>query len=340
VRVRTRGGVRWRSLAPACLSADCMDTPSAIHDQASPSPFSGEAEATLCPNCGYNMRAATSDRCSECGLVIDRAALRESGFPWAHRKRIGRVRAFLKTVWYVTIDSKRIRHELARPQDARDARWFRVANAVVLSIALLSIAGIAAAEWGLHPIAVKPVSLWSGSASEPLPGWQQDVAVPWCAGMTLLPAIPLYLTLLAIYLTGVSQPPMRLKKYPPEYQSRARALAKYAAAPLAWLLATGALYAFAYVLRHESKANDQDARLFRGPILAAEFLAGLVAAAALFMSVRRPGEWITRSYHAGVGRFAAGVAEILVRSIVGIIALLGIVPWCVGLIWMILDNPG
>src|SRR4051794_13275118 len=65
---------------------------------------SDPGRSLLCPGCGYDLRGTIGGRCSECGLEIDRAALERSGFPWAHRASLGRVRAFLKTVWLVTVD--------------------------------------------------------------------------------------------------------------------------------------------------------------------------------------------------------------------------------------------
>lgn len=106
-------------------------------------PGVGGAAARLCPGCGYDLRAATTDRCSECGVVLDRAALRESGFPWAHRKRVGRVRAFVATVWLVTVDGRRVRNELAKPQDARDAGLTRRWTALAAHIAPLTTGDVA-----------------------------------------------------------------------------------------------------------------------------------------------------------------------------------------------------
>ena len=84
-----------------------------------------DAAAVLCPACGYDVRSTTSDRCSECGPILDRSAAAASNLPWAHRGRIGRLRAFVKTVWAVTLDVQSIRHELGRPQDPLDAIRFR-----------------------------------------------------------------------------------------------------------------------------------------------------------------------------------------------------------------------
>src|SRR5687767_11785601 len=96
----------------------------------------------VCPRCGYDLRGATTDQCSECGLVVDRAAAAVSGVPWAHRRTIGRLRAFLKTVWQVTWDSRRLRHEMAKPQDAGDAARFRRVNATLLAVTLLIVAAV------------------------------------------------------------------------------------------------------------------------------------------------------------------------------------------------------
>src|SRR5436190_1289393 len=37
------------------------------------------AQAIHCPACGYDLRGMTGDRCSECGLVIDREDVAEDG---------------------------------------------------------------------------------------------------------------------------------------------------------------------------------------------------------------------------------------------------------------------
>src|SRR5687768_15113775 len=84
-----------------------------------------EDEPLICPNCGYDLRAAVGGRCSECGSVFDEAELRTSGFPWAQRRQRGRIRAYLLTTWYVLINSRRIAHEASRTQLASDGRSFR-----------------------------------------------------------------------------------------------------------------------------------------------------------------------------------------------------------------------
>src|SRR5688572_2773768 len=95
--------------------------------------------SVLCPGCGYDLRAATEDRCSECGLAVDRASLEHSEIPWAHRRQIGRVRAFFKTVWMITSDVRSLRHEAAKPQSPSDAAAFRwwVVTFLVLGVGVV-----------------------------------------------------------------------------------------------------------------------------------------------------------------------------------------------------------
>ena len=69
--------------------------------------------------------AATGDRCSECGLVLDPATFDQSRFPWAYRHTHGRIAALLATAWRVTIDAKSLRFEVSRRQSPQDAAVFR-----------------------------------------------------------------------------------------------------------------------------------------------------------------------------------------------------------------------
>ena len=146
-------------------------------------PAAGEAAARLCPGCGYDLRAATTDRCSECGLLLDRAALQESGFPWAHRKRIGRVRAFVTTVWRVTQDSRSLRHETAKPQGLRDAARFRRWNAAAVALALSGFAGTVVASGAARRLAGEAAAAGGGRAAG-VPAGAQDGVGPGAAGLT------------------------------------------------------------------------------------------------------------------------------------------------------------
>ena len=133
------------------------------------------------------MRAATDDRCSECGLVIDRLSLERSGIPWAYRRQFGGIRAFVKTVWLMTLDAKSLRHEAAKPQSVRDAAGFRRRVAMLLVLGAAVVTAMFIREDGIEQIVLqKPASF---SLSAPLSGYAQDLAVPWSAGIALRPAL-------------------------------------------------------------------------------------------------------------------------------------------------------
>lgn len=83
-----------------------------------------EAELA-CPKCGYNLRGLREYRCPECGESFDPAALSETTLPWAHRRRLGRIRAYWRMVEIVTIRPGELAAQLAYPMNYCDAQRFR-----------------------------------------------------------------------------------------------------------------------------------------------------------------------------------------------------------------------
>jgi hypothetical protein len=189
-------------------------------------------DAPLCPICGYDLRATTADRCGECGQVIDWESLKTSGFPWARRKQIGRIRAYIQTVWLVSIDSKRLRFEASCPQELKDARSFQRVTAGILAVVLLGLfAATLIANKGLAFLAIQPPY---GGFTRSSPGWLADLLVPWSAGATIPLTLPAMLILLAAHLTGSQRGLFHVKGVSPARQERLMAIALYAAAPMAW----------------------------------------------------------------------------------------------------------
>jgi hypothetical protein len=207
-----------------------------------------------------------------------------------------------------------------------------------VAAALILAAAIAGADYGAGPVLVDLLSVSAG-VQTPMPGALQDLAVPWSAGVTLLPAVPFYLVGLAVYLARVGRSLMRLKGYPPEHRERAIALSAYAAAPLAWLLPASVLHVMAFWVRSVPAYQASGGEVGpRAGALALEVVAALAVAVAVLSTLHRSGEWSARAHHAGAGRLAAGVAELIGRSFLGLILFLGVVPWCAGLAWIILDS--
>jgi hypothetical protein len=296
----------------------------------------------LCPQCGYDLRGNTSGRCSECGLTIDPAAARASGFAWAGRRQLGRPRAFVRTAWQAFRDPRRLRHELARPQDARDAAAFRRWNAAAIAAAFAAVVGLALAlgrEGLASVLALRPPTQFGGGGGPSPTGALQDLAIPWAAGAALWPVLPTCGLLLAYYLAGASRDVFHLGRYPAEHRARARAVGAYAAGPL-WLLLPAAAVGWLVfaVGRAVDEAGDRVAQWAVGVPLALTAFAGcLLAGAGALSALVRAGQWSARAVHGGAGRALAGSAELLGRWVVGTVAILGVVPWCVGLVWVLID---
>ncbi len=185
-----------------------------------------------CPHCGYDLRASLADHCSECGHAIDRATLGVTSFPWSARHDI---RNYLKTIWLITINSRRLKFETWKNQNLAHARSFQ---RITIFIAAITLAATFAAIVTADPVA------FAISRPPPKPAtWRDDLVVPWAAGATLRAVIPTMLLLLAIHLTKIHHRLFRLKFAPAHLQDRASAIACYASAPLAWLLPLAILWA-------------------------------------------------------------------------------------------------
>ena len=184
-------------------------------DLASGEPVATDTPETMdlfCPACGYSLRGITSDRCPECGLAIDRSALAVSQIPWVHRRRIGRVRAYWRTVWFSTFQRKKLAGEVSRPVSYADAQRFRW---VTITIMMLP----AVIAWPFIPApAVK--ELTEGLAlPEPVIGWT-------------LPLLLLGCTLSLVAISGIPSYFFHPRTLSIPQQNRAVALSYYACAPL------------------------------------------------------------------------------------------------------------
>jgi hypothetical protein len=305
------------------------------------------AAPVLCPRCGYDLRGTTADRCSECGQEIDRAALAESGVPWAHRRKLGRVRTFLSTVWLVSIDSKRIRHELSKPQDLSAARRFRAILVVLLTLIGLGALATVIFDNGAENLLLQPArsgdaGLAAGMASyfpTPMAGWQQDLKVPWYAGVSITWLLPAYVLLLAVFITGIAASAIHVPRVDRECRRAADSVALYAGACLLWL----AIPAAAYFAAHEANvinwrtSDGGDFNLMRTRNVL-QLVAWVSAGIVLLLALRRSGQWITRAHHAGIFRFLLSILECIFRFAVGILVCGGVIPWCCGLIRIAADR--
>lgn len=189
----------------------------------------------FCPGCGYNLRGIESDKCPECGVEVDRAALAESVIPWTRRAKIGRVKAFIQTVWLVTWHPASLARDMARPVSYRDAQLFRWIAVVLLAIP--------ACGWTYYLVTRNdeffldlPKSIMDSVRSDQSPPWYLDVVMCWVKGMFCWP-VPVGASLfLIISWTGVASYWFHPAKLHVIRQNRAIALSNYTCAPFVWLI--------------------------------------------------------------------------------------------------------
>ena len=250
-------------------------------------PASATAESAsglTCPECGYDLRAIASDRCPECGLVIDRAAMSVSRIPWAHRRTIGRFKAYWRTNLMVIFWPKRLADEAARPVGLADAQRFRW---VTVGLAWL-------------PIVLSAVAIVVFDWDEVIGGWRvPDSRLGWCLEATAYVALVFALGLALLMVSGVGSYFFHLPALRIVQQNRAIALSYYTCAPLAWLWAPAAFFAISFVISEQ----DWSQRGFGANLhLATGLVASGFVVAIVVLCWLRIGKLLRRTTHCGPGR--------------------------------------
>jgi hypothetical protein len=295
---------------------------------------SPDDETLYCPSCSYDLRGIEGNqRCPECGLVIDREGLRRSRIPWVHRRQIGRVRAYLRTFWFATVQTKTLAGDVFRPLGYSDAKRFSLVTCVLAWIApaVAIVIGLwqgedilAGAFGGFDP--------FRGTPGQPLTGIL-DIALPWAAGAAMLPVMPVCMFLFLLAVSGVPSYWFHPKRLPVVRQNRAVAVSYYASAPLALLLLAGAcVLAMIPLSFRESNHSVEQIQILLGLTIASLVLMSIVAFYANTL----------RLYHQATGASAGGTigfAALLPLSwlAVGLLTLYGI-PWVVGFLRLVIES--
>lgn len=178
------------------------------------------ARSLVCGGCGFDLRAATADRCPECGRRFDPEHLIDELIPWEQRKWIGRVRAYVLTVLMVLFRPGTLVRKTERPVSLAAAKRFR---RVSVAIAWAALAGTA---WGLRGWAIqhKP---WQRD------WWDEPVKVlvnPWSFGVLLVGLLLAVWIIAAVTATWFGG-----RKFAAGARVRVMAIGHYASAPLALL---------------------------------------------------------------------------------------------------------
>jgi hypothetical protein len=165
-------------------------------------------EGVFCPDCGYDLRGSTSERCSECGFVLDELRRAESQIPWTYRRKLGRFRAYWKTVWLVLRQPRRFCMEAVRPVSYRDSqsfRWLTVLHAYAPILVGSLVVGVVGQEKG-----------W----------WASDI--PWW----VVTGVQARTLLMLVLVPGLTSYFFQARRLSVEQQNRAIALSYYVSAPL------------------------------------------------------------------------------------------------------------
>lgn len=169
----------------------------------------------FCQQCGYNLRALTSDRCPECGHSLETVRASRTQIPWVHRQEIGRFRAYWRTIWMVMFRQRVFCEEMARPVSYADCQGFRWVTVLHVYIPILFVT-ILALALGMSP--------------EP---FQSELT--YAIVGSVWPVV-LFHMLIIVYLgaiTGIPSYFFHPRGIPVALQNRAVAMSYYACGPLA-----------------------------------------------------------------------------------------------------------
>lgn len=256
-------------------------------------------EGVFCPDCGYDLRGSTSERCSECGFALEELRRAESQIPWTYRDKFGTLRAYLRTVGFVLRQPRRFYYEAARPVSYGDCQSFRWLTLAVVCVPL-AVSGALLCIVGL-------VRGW----------WTADG--PWW----LLGGFLLWSLLALATLPGLASYFFQPRHATVERQNRAIALSYYAWAPLAITPLALVFWAAAWVL------FPQPAITLSFPVLV--ILAGAVYVVALVITERRLyGLW-RRVLNLSA---AASVTRLIVLHVLALLLLLLLLIIPAALFWL------
>ena len=195
------------------------------------------ADGVYCVQCGYHLRGVVGERCPECGYALAGLRSTKSGLPWAHRRDIGRLRAYWATVWAVTVRTRKFCEEHAREVSYRDARLFQWVT-ILHALPALTLALWVQILHLRHHLEQQLAS--QQGTFRPLGPSIIDQAIlenwPWVV-------VTACLVVFFVAITGVPSYFFHPRENPTVKQNAGIALSYYAAAPLAIVLVIGIVVA-------------------------------------------------------------------------------------------------
>jgi hypothetical protein len=295
----------------------------------------GDAEL-FCPGCGYDLRgSANSDRCPECGLAIDREELGVSRIPWTHRRRIGRVRAYWRTVFLVTFRARRLAAEVIRPVDYHDAQRFRIVTSLIAALSVNVVLVAAVSVEGMDALAVLPEMLLESWSNSSRPAGSLDLMLPLAAGVLTRPVVPLGVVLFTLLVSGVASYWFHPARQPIVRQNRAVALSHYACAPLAFVPLPALAFGIIMLL---SRQGGRDERPLVSAFAALLVLAIITAPVIVLVFYAATLRLLHGAAGAGPARMWLAAFAIPLTWLLAAMLSLVVLPWVVGFIWLVIES--
>ena len=214
--------------------------------------------------------------------------------------------------------------------------WFARWVAVSLSVCFVAAVAVVVYQDGIREMAVLPPS--QARVAWRMSGWEQDLLAPWSAGILLWPVLVACPVLLAFYVAGAPASLFRTGGLAGGRAETAAAIGRYAAAPLFLVLLAALLIGATALAVIMVEDEVRPSLLLPVIVLMIMLVAGLLGLVALVGTVYRAGQWRARTTdHAWSTGFLA-MGELLLRWVAGCVLVLGVVPWCVGFVWIVVDS--
>lgn len=296
-------------------------------------PVVSASDATVdrfCIGCGYNLRSLPSDRCPECGLLVEASAV--APIPWEARRHLGLIRAYWRTVFETTFHPTRLSRAIAFPVDAAAARRFARITALLAAIPpgifLLAI-------FALNGTAF--LNLWTPAPNGGIyqsgyfvPGW--ETLVLWSAGAMLRCTLPIGILITFLLAAGIGRHWVRSVNNSPIRHNRAKAVAAYVFAPFAWMFIPISSAAGGYAAWSHADHSTW-------MLCVLSFLIASVALSILLVTyIWNLLALISAATHCGWGRLVISVTGVAMCWVLSAIVGLGCFPMLVGLIYLMIDS--
>jgi len=257
---------------------DVAVPPDAVQPDLQSRPLS---EELFCPECGYDLRGAGSERCPECGFALDRATLASSRIPWVHRTKIGGRKAYYRTNRLVLFKPAVLAAEINRPVDHRAAGRFRYVTVILATLPLEA--------W----------SIWLFVGSGAMRDFPAGNKLGWVLEGVCAVAGALAIWLFLLGASGSGSYLFHPRRMSIAQQNRAIAVSCYGCAPLAWVWLPAGLLALARIVVHASRQPNDLAAQIAVPLYVAGFgLAGII----VILWWVRTVDLMRRTTQCGIGR--------------------------------------